>query len=198
MDLSIFKKVDSLQVELVEKWHKETPALQNEGVLGIIENEHMQNFLLWHEEDIARSPTADDQVIAAVKRNIDGYNQKRNDLIERVDEAVLDFLADHSIEMNIDAQVNSETPGNMLDRCSIMALKIFHMEEQTQRDDVDDMHIMKARQKVDILKEQRQDLLNCFFQLLEDIKAGQRRFKIYRQYKMYNDPSLNPEIYGPK
>ena len=198
MDLSVFKKVDALQADLVEKWHIESPFLSCDGVLGIVENEHMQNFLLWHEEDTARSPTADDKVIAAVKRNIDGYNQKRNDLIERVDEAILDFFGENKIEMNLDAPVNSETPGSMLDRCSIMALKIFHMAEQTSRDDVDDMHIMKARQKVDILKEQRMDLLNCFFQLLEDIKAGTRRFKIYRQYKMYNDPSLNPEIYASK
>lgn len=198
MDLSVFKKIDALQTDLVDKWHTESPSLSCDGFLGIVENEHMQNSLLWHEEDIARSPTADDKIIAAVKRNIDGYNQKRNDLIERVDEAILDFLGDNNIEMNLDAPINSETPGSMLDRCSIMALKIFHMAEQTNRDDVDDMHIMKARQKVDILKEQRADLLNCFFELLEDIKAGKRRFKIYRQYKMYNDPSLNPEIYASK
>lgn len=188
-------KIDELQTRLVEQWHQEDPQALGKGFLGLVAAQHLENFSLWHEEDEARSPSADDSVIAQVKRNIDGHNQKRNDLIEKLDEALLDDLAERSISINPQAPLNSETPGSMIDRCSILSLKIFHMQEQVERSDVDQDHKDQAAAKVLVLKTQRGDLLGCLKALLRDVEAGTRQFKIYRQYKMYNDPRLNPAIY---
>lgn len=193
--MEILQNIDALQTELVAKWHEQTPQTESKGFLGIVEEQHMQNFLLWHEEDIARAPDVSDTIIANVKRNIDGYNQRRNDLIEKIDEAILTWLVKSEVEMPENAPINSETPGSMIDRCSIMSLKIFHMQEQVDREDADQAHRDKAAEKVKVLKIQRQDLFQCLFQIIEDIQQGTRQFKIYRQFKMYNDPSLNPKIY---
>lgn len=188
-------KIDSLQTELVERWHHETPLAEGDGFLSLVAAQHLENFMLWHEEDEARSPSASDAVIAQVKRNIDGHNQRRNDLIEKLDEALLDALAAQGAWVNHQAPLNSETPGSMIDRCSILALKIFHMNEQTRRGDVDQTHKDQAAAKVAVLQTQRADLLGCLKALWSEAQAGTRQFKIYRQYKMYNDPRLNPAIY---
>ena len=193
-----FGKIDLLQADLVKKWHDQEPSPSLEGFLGLVEKQHLQNFLLWHEEDIARAPDVDDHEIARVKRSIDRLNQKRNDLIEQLDEAIVQAFEKEGIEMATDAPANSETPGNIIDRCSIMALKIYHMKEQTAREDVDQKHLEESLKKVQVLMVQREDLFECLFQLLEDIKNGQRRFRLYKQFKMYNDPSLNPKIYNAK
>ena len=189
-------KIDSLQLELVEKWHSISPQPEFRGFLGLVEKQHLQNFLLWHEEDIARAPDVDDAEIARVKRSIDRLNQTRNDLIEQLDEAILQELTSSGIKINQASPINSETPGSIIDRCSIMALKIFHMNEQAARNDVDQTHLEEARRKVKILVMQRSDLVKCLFELIADIESGRRQFKLYRQFKMYNDPSLNPRIYS--
>lgn len=189
-------KIDLLQLELVKTWHQKQPKLVCEGFLGLVENQHLQNFLLWHEEDLARAPDADDSEIARVKRSIDRLNQKRNDLIEQVDVALLEMLNETGITMNEKAPANSETPGNIIDRGSIMALKIFHMKEQTLRQDVDRNHLEEAARKVRILQIQREDLFECLYQFVREIGNGTRRFRLYKQFKMYNDPTLNPKIYS--
>ena len=159
-----------------------------------IEENHRYNSLLWNEEDKARRTDVEAGEIAVCKRLIDQYNQKRNDAVEAIDEAILMQLA--GIMFNENARQNSETAGAMIDRLSILSLKIFHMREQTQRFDVDAAHIQACQAKLDRLIMQRHDLGACFDTLLKDAMAGRAYFKVYRQFKMYNDPTLNPYLYG--
>ncbi len=153
-----------------------------------------RNYLLWHEEDKARRTDVDDSMIATVKRAIDGYNQQRNDLIEKLDEAILAEVT--AIAPVSDATViNSETPGSIVDRISITSLKIYHMDEDSRRDDIDEEHRQRSLHRLAVLKLQRFDLYSALQQLLADYQAGRKQMKLYRQFKMYNDPTLNPEVY---
>ena len=195
MSLSEISNINQLQTDLAARWHEEEPAEGGSGFLALVQKQHLMNFLLWHEEDIARSPTVTDKIITGVKRNIDSYNQRRNDLIEKLDEALITTLVESGVKLPNDAPLNSETPGSMIDRASIMSIRIFHMLEQTVRKDVDQAHIDQASEKVRVLRIQRGDLLQCLEEILKETSEGTRQFKIYRQFKMYNDPSLNPEIY---
>ena len=154
---------------------------------------HRYNSLLWQEEDKARRTDVDAAEIAASKRLIDQFNQKRNDAIEAMDEAILTEL--RYIEPAADARLNSETAGAMIDRLSILALKIYHMREQTERSDASPDHIETCRDKLERLNAQRQDLISCLDHLLTETAEGRAYFKIYRQFKMYNDPTLNPYLY---
>jgi hypothetical protein len=158
-----------------------------------IETNHRYNSLLWAEEDLARRKNVPDSEIAANKRAIDGFNQKRNDATEKVDEALLIRLA--AVTPAPGARLSSETAGSMIDRLSIMSLKIRAMREQTRRTDVDAAHVEACQAKLDKLLEQRADLAACLDSLLKEAMAGTAYFKIYRQFKMYNDPKLNPQLY---
>lgn len=173
---------------------KQSAARFKEGVWAAIEDNHRYNCLLWDEEDLARRRDVADAEIAGNKRAIDGYNQKRNDAIERVDELLLKLLAEK--DNSKDARLSSETPGAMIDRLSILSLKIRHMRLQTLRADVAREHIDLCLQKLNRLNEQRADLASCLDRLLGECSSGEARFKVYRQYKMYNDPALNPALYG--
>jgi len=159
-----------------------------------IGDNHRHNRLLWDEEDLARRKTVPDSEIAKNKRAIDGYNQKRNDAIERMDEQLLILLSD--VKQKSNSRMNSETPGAMIDRLSILSLKIHHMRLQTERTDVDRAHIDSCRAKLSRLDEQRTDLAACLDGLLAECARGESYFKVYRQFKMYNDPALNPAVYG--
>lgn len=161
-----------------------------------IADNHRHNCLLWDEEDLARRRSVPDAEIARNKRNIDGFNQKRNDAIERIDEHLLHALA--GVARRPDARLSSETAGGMIDRLSILALKIHHMRLQTLRTDVDAAHVSACEAKLARLLEQRADLGACLDRLLEEAARGESYFKIYRQFKMYNDPALNPAVYGEK
>jgi Protein of unknown function (DUF4254) len=161
----------------------------------IIAENHRANGLLWDQEDQARRVDVPDGAIAANKRSIDGHNQRRNDAIERIDELLLAALPAKS---GPGARLNSETAGAMIDRLSILALKIQHMRLQTERDDASDEHVAACRAKLTRLVEQRADLARCLDELLGDCVAGRARFKVYRQFKMYNDPALNPYLYGAR
>ena len=163
------------------------------GVWQWIEANHRFNTLLWDEEDQARRRDVPDSAIAANKRAIDGYNQKRNDAIERIDEALLVRLA--GVVPRPDAWHSSETAGSMLDRLSIISLKIFHMREQTERTDATPAHVAACAEKLERLALQRADLGRCLDTLLARAAGGAAFWRVYRQFKMYNDPTLNPWLY---
>ena len=159
-----------------------------------IQDNHRHNRLLWDEEDLARRKSVPDAEIAKNKRNIDGFNQKRNDAIERIDEALLGSL--ESVAHRPGVRLSSETAGGMIDRLSILSLKIRSMRLQTERTDVDQAHLDSCKAKLERLIEQRDDLARCLDRLLDEAARGESYFKVYRQFKMYNDPALNPAIYG--
>ncbi|GAB3016470.1 DUF4254 domain-containing protein [Spirosoma pulveris] len=147
----------------------------------------------WHLEDIIRSPTIRPDELVAVKRRIDQSNQDRTDTVEQMDAWFFDQF--QGITPKSGARLNSETPAWLLDRMSILQLKIYHFREQVDRPSVSDEHRQKASQKLAVLLEQESDLAKCFDELLDDIRQGDRYMKVYRQMKMYNDPTLNPVLY---
>ena len=161
-----------------------------------IADNHRCNGLLWDEEDRARRTDVPDSAIAASKRAIDGYNQERNDAIERIDSVLLAQLA--GVKPLPGAWHNSETAGSMVDRLSILALKTHHMRLQTLRADADPEHIAQCSDKLARLRLQRDDLARCFDTLLGAAAEGRAFWRIYRQFKMYNDPTLNPYLYGKR
>jgi hypothetical protein len=162
--------------------------------LALVSRQHRANFDLWHIEDEARTPGATDAQLANVKRRIDSTNQLRNDLAEELDRTLLDCLALQSLPEQ-QAPLHSESPGLIIDRLSILALKIYHTREEAERRDASPEHTERNRARLAILEEQRTDLARCLDALWRETLAGTRRFKLYRQLKMYNDPSLNPAIY---
>ena len=150
----------------------------------------------WHLEDIIRDPAIDPVAALALKRRIDQSNQDRTDLVEEIDSYFRGRFA--NVEVLPDATINTESPAWAIDRLSILALKIYHMHEQTQRDDATDEHRLRCQAKLQVLLEQRTDLSTAIDQLLADIAAGRKYMKVYRQMKMYNDPATNPVLYGAK
>ncbi len=177
------------------RWHEvEDAGTVAEGAAELMAKNHRANFDLWHEEDKARDPRASNMEIARVKRAIDGLNQRRNDLVEEMDEQLLRGLP----TQGADAPLHSETPGMMIDRMSILALKIYHTREQAEREDATVAHRLKSADRLRVLEEQRGDLARCLDSLWKEVLRGGRRFKVYRQMKMYNDPEMNPAIYEGK
>lgn len=194
------------QFDLVKRWHDKLERTQSDLPWKYIENNHFFNFSLWHEEDVARIKDIDDARIVLAKRNIDGFNQKRNNAMEHIDEWVLNYLKKNrgaaagakTVEERGQPTMHSETPGMMIDRLSIMALKRYHMQEEVDRQDASQEHVAKCAAKVAVLDEQITDLAGTLARIFRDLEAGTLKFKIYRQFKMYNDPSLNPELYKRK
>ena len=196
----IFKASALLEKQLNEvvQWHFKAP----EPVYGeasdfpsLVSRQHYVNFELWHQEDMARDPDAPDSKIAAVKRAIDVLNQLRNDMIERMDQYLLDEIQNKKIKYTSETEINSETPGSIIDRLSINALKIYHMDEEIQRLDATDENRKKLSGKLSVLQDQRNDLKKSLEKLLADISNGKKLLKVYQQMKMYNDENLNPVLY---
>jgi hypothetical protein len=189
-------EIIELHRHTVALWHRQDVHNPYEGFLQAVCEQHKFNYLLWHEEDVARSPDVGDQRVAEVKRAIDKYNQQRNDWIEKLDDALIVMLREHGVLLSPDATQNTETPGSAIDRLSILSLRIYHMLEQLDRNDATPEHLEKVQNRLVTINEQHFDLSNSLQQLLDDIAAGRKRLKVYRQFKMYNDPSLNPYLYG--
>ncbi|MGO9339952.1 MAG: DUF4254 domain-containing protein [Terracidiphilus sp.] len=189
--------ITKLHDELTERWHVETcdgDGGLNDEWLSLVARQHRANFDLWHIEDEARAPGATEAELAAVKRRVDTTNQRRNDLAEQLDRVLLDWLAARDLP-NLEAPLHSESPGLIIDRLSILALKIYHTREEAERTDAPAGHGERNRNRLAILTEQRADLAHCLDSLWQETLGGNRRFKLYRQLKMYNDPSLNPAVY---
>ncbi|TSJ37383.1 DUF4254 domain-containing protein [Mucilaginibacter corticis] len=187
------KDIVQKQFEEINHWHKQIMINANSLPMKFVQENNHWNFLLWHEEDIARIPDIEPEKMLAVKRNIDRYNQSRNNSIEEIDEWLLTFLT--SKKLNQSKALHSETPGMMIDRLSILNLKLYHMQEETTRQGASLLHKAQCEEKVIILKEQITDLSACLTDVLSRLEQGKLTLKIYRQFKMYNDPDLNPQLY---
>jgi hypothetical protein len=179
--------------ELARDWPA-PPGGMEPGAWHWIGTNHRCNCMLWREEDRARRRDVPEGDIAASKRLIDLHNQQRNDAVEAIDEAILTELA--HVRLRPGAWMSSETAGAMIDRLSILALKIHHMGLQAQRVQAGESHMQLCSARLERLQAQRGDLAGCLDRLLCQAHAGQAYFKVYRQFKMYNDPALNPYLYG--
>jgi hypothetical protein len=198
-------QITRLHDEATIRWHQRGPSPEESEALAaqprigadLVElavAQHRANYDLWHEEDLARTPDATDADLARIKRAIDTLNQRRNDLMEAMDGLLLAAAG----PQNPDAPLHSESPGLILDRLSILALKLYHTAEESRRANAPEEHRQRNLERLHLLEEQRSDLAACLDALWAEVLAGKRRFKLFRQLKMYNDPELNPAVYSHK
>ncbi len=185
-----------MQERLVADWHSGNLENSHVGLSGLACEQFKFNYLLWHEEDKARCPLAEDSEIAAVKRAIDRLNQQRNDWIERLDEWIAGDLANQGVRASIDAPLNTETLGSTIDRLGILALRIYHLREQLVGLDAISEQREIVGQKLYRATVQQDDLARAAQQLADDVYAGRKRHQVYRQLKLYNDPLHNPFMAG--
>ncbi|MBC8128285.1 MAG: DUF4254 domain-containing protein [Gloeobacteraceae cyanobacterium ES-bin-144] len=188
------QEIAHAQARLTAYWHEVPPATSADGFALLIQENHLRNFQLWHEEDIARRDDIGSERIHQAKRAIDRFNQERNNFIEEMDKALVAALS----PAESGCPKNSETPGMIIDRLSIMALKEFHMREEAQRGDASPEHRAACSAKLARISHQRNDLTQSLAELLECVTNRTRTFAVYYQFKMYNDPALNPQLYGGK
>ncbi|MFH1824190.1 MAG: DUF4254 domain-containing protein [Candidatus Firestonebacteria bacterium] len=189
--------------KVLSRWHRDEKKIKTlDYALGFLNKEKelfnklisdivISNCFLWHEEDKARAKSLSSSIIASIKHTIDGTNQYRANKVEEIDKYILDGLTKFNVKIHMKTPLNSETPGAIVDRLSILALKIYHMAEQTKRLDCPSEHIEKCKSKLNVLLEQKKDLSICFNELINDLLKGKKRLKMYYQFKMYNDPSTN-------
>ncbi|WP_418981957.1 DUF4254 domain-containing protein [Alistipes sp.] len=182
------------------RWDDVDHAIDNPYEAGSLDHllyhKNWIDTVQWHLEDIIRDPAIDPAEALKIKRRIDRSNQERTDMVEYVDSYLLDKYK--GVTPAPDARLNTETPAWAIDRLSILALKIYHMARETERTDVGGEHLAACRRKLDVLLAQQQDLSRAIEELIEDIEAGRKYMKTYKQMKMYNDPALNPVLYGQK
>ncbi len=185
------QEIAARQTDLTARWHQSTPSVAGDGFFRLLEENHLRNFQLWHEEDVARRDDLGFEAVYRAKRNIDRFNQERNNFAEEMDKAIVAALQPPASG----CPRNSETPGMMIDRMSILALKEFHMHEETVRPEAAAAHREQCAKKLARIRHQRADLTGCLADLLADVAAQRRTFSVYYQFKMYNDPALNPQLY---
>ncbi len=186
-------RITALHDHAVIAWHQPSPAAPATATdfEALVLDQHRANFDLWHQEDVARDLQASDADIARTKRAIDQLNQRRNDLAERIDLRLLQLAGEQTEAVPL----HSETPGLIIDRLSILSLKLFHTAEEADRHEAGHAHQARNRNRLVVLHTQRGDLAACLAALWTEVVAGRRRFKLYQQLKMYNDPTLNPVLY---
>lgn len=168
----------------------------DQSIESVLFKKNWIDAVQWHLEDIIRDPFIDPVEALKIKRRIDASNQERTDLVEAIDSFFLNKYA--NVPRREDASINTESPAWAIDRLSILALKIFHMNEETKRMDASHEHRTACEKKLQVLLEQKEDLMTSIDQLLSDIEQGKKWMKVYKQMKMYNDPSLNPVLYQSK
>lgn len=187
-------------IEEYHKWDNVDQPMVNPYEAGSLDallyEKNWVDAVQWHLEDIIRDPQIDPVKALEIKRRIDRSNQVRTDMVEYIDSYMLDKYKD--VKPMADARLNTETPAWAIDRLSILALKIYHMHSEVIREDVDEAHRAACQKKLDVLLQQRVDLSTAIEELIEDIEAGRKYMKTYKQMKMYNDPSLNPVLYAKK
>jgi len=198
-------KANKIFAEVIDKYH-EIDSVDQPFSNPYDKDSHLIEHLLyrkcwidtvqWHYEDIIRDPNIDPVAALKLKRQIDASNQDRTDMVEYIDSYFLEKFKD--VKVNVDATINTESPAWGIDRLSILALKIFHMNEEANRTDASPEHQMACKAKLNILLEQRVDLSSAINQLLDDIAHGRKYMKVYKQMKMYNDEELNPVLRGKK
>ena len=187
-------------IEDYHRWDDVDHAIDNPFEAGSLDHllyrKNWIDTVQWHLEDIIRDPAIDPAEALQIKRRIDRSNQERTDMVEYIDSYLLDKY--RGVNPLPDARLNTEAPAWAVDRLSILALKIYHMARETERADVDEAHRAACRKKLDVLLTQQTDLSRAIEELIEDIEAGRKYMKTYKQMKMYNDPALNPVLYGQK
>jgi hypothetical protein len=185
--------ITNLHQQSLIDWHSKGLDFQHQGFFKLVEENHAFNFQLWHAEDRARRDDMGHEFVYLAKREIDQFNQQRNNRMEAMDEWLFHLLSPATPSH---CPVNSESPGMIIDRLSILSLKSYHMDIQTKRQDVSEEHRATCSNKLAVIHQQLAQLASCLAQLLDDIAQQKRTFRIYHQFKMYNDPTLNPQLYS--
>ena len=185
---NFIKKLEQLHRESIVQWKEHSIELKHEGLLRLVEENHAFNYQLWLAEDRARRDDRGFEFVYQAKREIDHCNQQRNNRMEMIDEW---FFNELQPAESTACPIHSESPGMMIDRLSILALKHYHMALQAIRAEVTDEHRKLCQHKLHIIQ-----LLHCLRDFLGEIESKKRTFKVYHQFKMYNDPTLNPQLYG--
>lgn len=193
--ISLPTSIYQLHDASILRWKTSAVTLHQTDFLALVEENHSFNYQLWHTEDEARRDDKGHTYVYQAKRAIDGYNQQRNNRMEAMDSWLFQTLKPSDAPS---CPVHSETPGMIIDRLSILALKLHSMYLQTQRKDVESVHLQTCQSKHNTLTAQRQQLVDCLQQLLQEVAHKTRTFRVYHQFKMYNDPALNPALYCAK
>ena len=185
--------------ESIDKYHVKNDVYQSfanpyakDDIARLLYRKNWIDTVQWHYEDIIRDPNIEPKAALVLKRKIDASNQDRTDLVEFIDSYFLNKYG--SVEVKEDATINTESPAWAIDRLSILALKIYHMQEEAERTDASAEHLKKCGDKLHVLIEQRKDLSTAIDQLLTDIESGSKYMKVYKQMKMYNDDEMNPVL----